>query len=76
MSRNASRKPLQVVTPRRATRKELAVYHTEDYLDTVLTPMDDVSISMAVDADFGLEDVSGFGNMGGSDSQSTRSFDL
>jgi histone deacetylase 8 len=48
---------LQIVTPSKASYKDLAVYHTRDYLDTVL----DLSFSsnQASNAtEFGLEDVS------------------
>lgn len=51
---------LQVINPRRATMKDLSVYHSRDYLDFVL----DSGISsqkeqstILVNAEFGLEDV-------------------
>ncbi|KAF9561398.1 histone deacetylase complex protein [Agrocybe pediades] len=55
-STGESKRRLRVVTPQRATRKDLAVYHTEDYLDMVLTPLENPTPSISADADFGLED--------------------
>jgi histone deacetylase 8 len=46
---------LQIVTPRKATYKDLAVYHTRDYLETVLQLSRDSSNS-ELDNEFGLED--------------------
>jgi histone deacetylase 8 len=48
---------LQLVTPSKASYKDLAVYHSRDYLDTVLDPS--FSANKASNAtEFGLEDVS------------------
>ena len=48
---------LQVITPLKASYRDLAVYHTRDYLDTVLDPSP--SANQASNAtEFGLEDVS------------------
>ncbi len=51
---------LQIVTPRKATYKDLAVYHTRDYLETVLQLGRDSTKSLELDVldnEFGLEDV-------------------
>lgn len=50
-------KRLQVVTPSKASYKDLAVYHSRDYLDTVLDPSSS-AIQASNAAEFGLEDVS------------------
>jgi len=48
---------LQIVTPRKATYKELAAYHTRDYLETVLLSRDSSnSKRWEVDNEFGLEE--------------------
>ena len=48
---------LQVVTPSKASYKDLAMYHSRDYLDTVLDPS--LSANQVSNAtEFGLEDVS------------------
>ena len=50
---------LVVVTPRKATYKDLSVYHTRDYLDAVLDtshPNKGIQIAES-DVEFGLEDV-------------------
>ncbi|CAA7268505.1 unnamed protein product [Cyclocybe aegerita] len=54
-------RPLQVVTPRRATHKDLAVYHTRDYLAVVLDPNNATAPEndeerSSVNSEFGLED--------------------
>ena len=50
-----------VVTPRKATYKDLSVYHTRDYLDAVLDtshPNKGIQIAKSdVAREFGLEDV-------------------
>lgn len=52
---------LQVVTPRRASFRDLAVYHTRDYLEMVLnqkTGNEDLDSNIPIDLnDFGLQDV-------------------
>ena len=56
---------LQVITPKRATYKDLAVYHTRDYLDAVLdsskSKLDAHTAreqpQVVVNAEYGLEDV-------------------
>ena len=51
---------LQVVTPRRASFNDLAVYHTRDYLEVVLNKNngnEDLKANITLDNDFGLEDV-------------------
>ncbi|KAF9476814.1 histone deacetylase complex protein [Pholiota conissans] len=59
-SENARR--LQVVSPRKASYKDLAVYHTRDYLNAVLdasnltTDGEDQETDILVNAEFGLED--------------------
>ncbi|KAF9521808.1 hypothetical protein CPB83DRAFT_878428 [Crepidotus variabilis] len=61
----SEKKRVQVVTPRKATYKDLAVYHTRDYLEAVLNPkngsLSDKFKGLSVDAveidrEFGLED--------------------
>ncbi|KDR72484.1 hypothetical protein GALMADRAFT_126034 [Galerina marginata CBS 339.88] len=51
---------LRVVTPRKATYKDLAVYHSRDYLDVVLDPSksndEEVGNTTSIDGEFGLED--------------------
>ncbi|PPQ90526.1 hypothetical protein CVT25_015816 [Psilocybe cyanescens] len=51
---------LQVVTPRKATYKDLAMYHTRDYLEVVLdaknSDANPETRSLSVDAEFGLSD--------------------
>jgi len=46
---------LQVVTPSKATYKDLAVYHSRDYLDTVLDPSPSPN-QVPNASEFGLED--------------------
>lgn len=56
----SSARKLRVITPRKATYKDLAVYHTRDYLDFVLDPSKSDGVetdSVAADTEFGLEDV-------------------
>jgi histone deacetylase 8 len=51
---------LQVVNPGRATYKDLAIYHSRDYLDFVLDPKNstrELSSNSDEANDFGLEDV-------------------
>ncbi len=51
---------LQIVTPRKATYKDLAAYHTRDYLETVLQLSRDSTKRLELDVldnEFGLEDV-------------------
>jgi hypothetical protein len=48
---------LQVITPSKASYKDLAVYHSRDYLDTVLDPSPGTNQASNV-TEFGLEDVS------------------
>ena len=56
---------LQVITPKRATYKDLAVYHTRDYLDAVLdsskSKLDAHTAreqpQVVVNAEYGLEEV-------------------
>ena len=48
---------LQVITPSKASYKDLAVYHSRDYLDTVLDASPSANQASNV-AEFGLEDVS------------------
>lgn len=51
---------IQVVNPRRATYKDLAIYHSRDYLDFVLDPknsMRGLSANSDEANNFGLEDV-------------------
>lgn len=48
---------LQVITPSKASYKDLAVYHSRNYLDTVLDPSPG-AIQASNVAEFGLEDVS------------------
>jgi histone deacetylase 8 len=48
---------LQVITPSKASYKDLAVYHSRDYLDTVLDPSPSANRASNV-TEFGLEDVS------------------
>ncbi|PPQ68447.1 hypothetical protein CVT26_006034 [Gymnopilus dilepis] len=55
----SSARKLRVITPRKATYKDLAVYHTRDYLDFVLDPSKSDGVdtdSVAADTEFGLED--------------------
>jgi histone deacetylase 8 len=48
---------LQIVTPRKATYKDLAAYHTRDYLETVLLSRDSSNSNRwEVDSEFGLEE--------------------
>jgi histone deacetylase 8 len=51
---------LQVITPLKASYKDLAVYHTRDYLDAVLdpSPLESPSAKKRNVTEFGLEDVS------------------
>lgn len=55
----SQKRRLVVVTPRRASYKDLSVYHTRDYLDAILdTNNPDKKESEAEpNAEFGLEDV-------------------
>jgi histone deacetylase 8 len=47
------------VKPSKATRKDLSVYHSRDYLDFVLDPATEAAESVSeFNAEFGLEDVS------------------
>ncbi|KAJ3517504.1 hypothetical protein NLJ89_g442 [Agrocybe chaxingu] len=60
--RYSNSRRLQVVTPRRATHKDLAVYHTRDYLAVVLDPSnatapDGGEKENSVNSEFGLEDL-------------------
>ena len=48
---------LQVITPSKARYKDLAVYHSRDYLDAVLDPSQGAN-QASNGAEFGLEDVS------------------
>ena len=48
---------LQVITPTKASYKDLAVYHSRDYLDTVLDSFPGANQASNV-TEFGLEDVS------------------
>lgn len=50
---------LQLVAPTRASYKDLAVYHSRDYLDFVLNPQNSSRADGGVDAgfEFGLQDV-------------------
>ena len=48
---------LQVITPSKASYKDLAVYHSRDYLDTVLDLSPSANQASNA-AEFGLEDVS------------------
>lgn len=57
-----TRRRLQVVTPRKATYKDLAMYHTRDYLEVVLDAKSNSDVTLdargqSVDAEFGLSDV-------------------
>lgn len=58
---SSRKKKLQVVTPRKATYKDLAVYHTRDYLDFVLDASKSSNAGadsgFSMDVEFGLEDV-------------------
>lgn len=60
MNNNASEnRRLQVVTPRKASYKDLAVYHTRDYLDAVLdvnNADEGQETEVEINAEFGLED--------------------
>jgi histone deacetylase 8 len=62
MKNNASdreNRRLQVVAPRKASYKDLAVYHTRDYLDTVLdvnNADEGQETEVEINAEFGLED--------------------
>lgn len=49
-------KHLQVITPSKASYKDLSVYHSRDYLDTVLDRSPG-AIQASNVAEFGLEDV-------------------
>jgi histone deacetylase 8 len=54
---------LQVVTPQRASFRDLAVYHTRDYLEIVLNKNngnEDREANITIDNEFGLEDVRDF----------------
>ena len=48
---------LQVITPSKASYKDLAMYHSRDYLDTVLDLSPGTNQASNV-TEFGLEDVS------------------
>ncbi|KAF9041205.1 histone deacetylase complex protein [Panaeolus papilionaceus] len=52
----SSTKHLQVVTPRRATYKDLATYHTKDYLDATLNHTSQSDDEETLQTEFGLED--------------------
>ncbi|KAF8198627.1 histone deacetylase complex protein [Pholiota molesta] len=62
MKNNASdreNRRLQVVAPRKASYKDLAVYHTRDYLDAVLdvnNANEEQETEVEINAEFGLED--------------------
>jgi histone deacetylase 8 len=62
MKSNASdraNRRLQVVAPRKASYKDLAVYHTRDYLDAVLDVNkadEEQETEVGINAEFGLED--------------------
>lgn len=52
---------IQVVTPRKATFNDLAVYHTRDYLEIVLSRSETAEYQQTdaqINQEFGLEDVS------------------
>lgn len=49
---------LQVVTPLKASYKDLAVYHSRDHLDTVLDSSPSANQASTNTTEFGLEDVS------------------
>ncbi|KAF8870964.1 histone deacetylase complex protein [Gymnopilus junonius] len=57
---SSGKRRLQVVTPRKATYRDLAVYHTRDYLDFVLNSSKSDSAEtdggFSINAEFGLED--------------------
>jgi histone deacetylase 8 len=48
---------LQVITPSKASYKDLAVYHSRDYIDALLDPSPGANQASNL-AEFGLEDVS------------------
>lgn len=53
------KRQLQVISPRQATFKELAAYHTRDYLEVVLDKTSDKQSSGSepgLNAELGLED--------------------